>query len=467
MIKFDELLIAETTEYEFKSKLEISRPKSWLKTVSAFSNSFGGRLYFGVENNGIPVGLPDAQETAEQISRFIKERISPIPEFNLTVHSVETGNNVIMVKIPRGNIPPYYYVGDGNTTAYVRIGNESVPASPQQLSELVRRGRNLFFDSMPTDYKIADLTFTIFEATYKKVTEKMMSEKEYISFGMCQHDGTLTYAGLLFADDSPLLQNRVFCTRWDGLTKGSLGDDAIDSEEFQGDIISLLKNSHNFVRLNSKVRWKKMPDHRINKPDYADRAVFEALANALMHRDYSVVGSEVHVDMYDDRMAIYSPGGMYDGSLIQELNIEEVPSIRRNPTVADIFNRLEFSERQGSGLRKIRRETKRLHGYTDDLAPEFISTHSTFYVVFKNMNYDLHGATMQATMQDTMQDERIERLLDFCNEARNRDEIQQFIGLANRDYFRKAILKPLIESGKIKMTIPDKPNSRNQKYIRT
>ena len=130
----------------------------------------------------------------------------------------------------------------------------------------------------------------------------------------------LTYAGLMFSDECPLLQSRVFCTRWNGLTKGSVGDDAIDDKEFEGDIISQLINSHDFVRLNSKVRCRKMSDHRVNKPDYADRAVFEILANALMHRSYDIVGSEVHVDMYDDRLEVYSPGGMVDGTLIIERN---------------------------------------------------------------------------------------------------------------------------------------------------
>ena len=461
-----ELLITEATEYEFKSDLEVARPKSWLKTVSAFANGLGGNVYFGVEDGGKAVGLDDVKATTDQISRLIKARISPLPEFNLTAHRVDGDNDILVLQIPRGEIPPYYYVGDGNTIAYVRIGSESVPASPQQLSELVRRGKNLSFDSMPTDCKISDLTFTIFEAAYKKISKKTMTEKEYISFGMCHPDGTLTYAGLLFADDSPLLQNRVFCTHWNGLTKGSKGDDAIDAEEFQGDIISLLKNSHNFVRLNSKVRWKKMSDHRINKPDYADRAVFEALANALMHRDYSVIGSEVHVDMYSDRMDIYSPGGMVDGSLIQELDIEKVPSIRRNPIVADIFNRLDFSERQGSGLRKIREETEHLHGYTDDLAPEFISTPSTFHVVLKNMNYNLLSASEQVREQDSEQVKKDEQIIAFCSEPRTREEMQKFTGIASREYFRATVLKPLLESGKLRMTLPDKPNSRNQKYVR-
>jgi predicted HTH transcriptional regulator len=130
-----------------------------------------------------------------------------------------------------------------------------------------------------------------------------------------------------------------------------------------------------------------MPDHRVNKPDYADRAVFEALANALMHRDYSVIGSEVHVDMYDDRLDIYSPGGMPDGSLIQNLDIEVVPSIRRNPAIADVFHRLDFAERQGSGLRRICEETENLYGYTEEFAPKFVSTPSAFHVILKNMNF--------------------------------------------------------------------------------
>jgi ATP-dependent DNA helicase RecG len=332
----------------------------------------------------------------------------------------------------------------------------------------------IYEHSLPTDYKKPDLTFTVFEAAFKKAAKKTLTLKEYVSFGMCKPDGMLTYAGLLFADDCPLLQSRVFCTHWNGPTKGSVGDDAVGADEFEGDIISLLKNSHNFVRLNSKVRWKKMPDHRIDKPDYADRAVFEALANALMHRDYSVVGSEIHVDMYDDRLDIYSPGGMVDGSLIQELDIEEVPSIRRNPTIADVFHRLDFAERQGSGLRKIREETARLYGYTEDYAPKFVSTPSAFHVVLKNMNYDLTtsvaevGAevTTEVSAEVKLVPEKLSGLLDYCSIERSRKEMQTYCGIRSGEYFRKSVITPMLRLRLIRMTIPDKPNSRNQRYVR-
>ena len=188
-----------------------------------------------------------------------------------------------------------------------------------------------------------------------------------------------------------------------------------------------------------------------------------------MHRDYDVISSEVHVDMFDDRLEIVSPGGMPDGTLIQDCDLEDVLSIRRNPIIAEIFHRLDYIERRGSGLKKIRDETSYLYGYTDDFAPKFKSTPTTFRVIFRNMNYYLDGTTNQVTNQVTNQDnyhiERIEALLDYCFTERTREEIQQYLGINNRGYFRESILKPLLNDGKLQMTIPDKPNSRNQKYV--
>ena len=85
-------------------------------------------------------------------------------------------------------------------------------------------------------------------------------------------------------------------------------------------------------------------------PDYCERSVFKSIVNALIHRDYLINGSEVHIDIFDDRLVVYSPGGMPDGTKIQERNIDTAPSTRRNPVLADIFSRLGYMERQGSGL---------------------------------------------------------------------------------------------------------------------
>ncbi|MCL2079078.1 MAG: putative DNA binding domain-containing protein [Oscillospiraceae bacterium] len=451
--------------------LEARHPKSWLKTVSAFANGSGGVLLFGVADDKRIVGLADIKGDIDIIGKRIKEFIDPMPVIDFTTYYADDGKDVLALEVFPGDDTPYFYSEKGSLTAYVRMGSDSLPAPANRLRELVMKGKNLSFDSLPTDYRFEDLTFTVFESTFKRITKKVVARNDYISFGMCKHDGILTYAGLMFSDECPLLQSRVFCTRWNGLTKGSVGDDAIDDKEFEGDIISQLISSHDFVKTNSKVRWRKMSDHRVNKPDYADRAVFEILANAIMHRSYDIVGSEVHVDMYDDRLEVYSPGGMADGTLIQERDIDDVPSTRRNPIIAEMFHRLDYIERRGSGFKKIRTETSNLFGYTDEHAPEFRSTPTAFHVVLKSVNYNLHDTgqvTGQVTGQDTGQVARQDKrasLVEFCVVPRSRKEMQSFIGLASREHFNKTFLTPLLETGQLKMTIPDKPNSRNQKYV--
>jgi len=387
MKTLEQLMQTEATRLDFKEKLEVNKPKSWLKTISAFANGAGGVLLLGIADDKQIVGLSDIKGDIDIMGKRVKEFIDPMPilEFNTYQSS---GMDVLAVEVLPGEDPPYFYSSHGSLTAYVRMGSDSQPAPNNRLRELVMKGKNLTFDTLPTDYRLEDLTFTMFEATFKKVRKQLITRKDYISLGLCKPDGMLTYVGLLFSDECPLLQSRVFCTRWNGLDKGGGNDDALDDKEFEDDLISQLLKSHDFIKMNSKVRWKKMSDHRVNKPDYADRAVFEALANALMHRDYDVVGSEVHVDMYDDRLEIYSPGGMADGSLIQERDIDDIVSTRRNPIIAEIFHRLDYIERRGSGLKKMQAETSSLHGYTDEYAPTFKSTATAFRVVFKNMNYN-------------------------------------------------------------------------------
>ena len=89
--------------------------------------------------------------------------------------------------------------------------------------------------------------------------------------------------------------------------------------------------------------WKKAANSQIEMPESCERNVFEALVNALIHRDYTILGSEVHLDIYDDRLTIYSPGGMADGTRVQERDISNISSTRRNPMLADIFGRTDIT----------------------------------------------------------------------------------------------------------------------------
>ncbi len=98
---------------------------------------------------------------------------------------------------------------------------------------------------------------------------------------------------------------------------------------------------------------------------------------------------EVHIDIFDDRMEIYSPGGMFDGSIVQNLDTDNVASKRRNPVIADIFSRMHFMERRGSGFKKIKADYRRAVNYRNEVEPLFRSTPTSFFVTLYNLNYNV------------------------------------------------------------------------------
>ena len=369
-------LISECTAYDYKSMLEEKRPKSWLKSVSAFANGQGGSLFFGIDDNGGIIGLDDVQHVSQSISTRIRDLMDPLPDVELIPHEVE-GKKILQVKVSSGHYTPYYYIGDGQRMAFIRVGDESLPATAEQMVRLVLKGSNKTYDSLITDYKEEDNTFIILANTFKTRTNQEWNKKFLLSFGLITNTGVLTNAGALFADDCPLWQSRLYCTRWDGNDKS----DAINDAEFTGNILLLLREAMNFVKSNTKKGWEKLPDGRKNKPEYAERAVLEAMVNHFIHRDYTVMGGEVHLDIYDDRLTVTSPGGMYNGSLIQDLDIADVSSERRNPILANVMAQLDYMEKRGSGLTRICNETKALDGYKDELKPVFKSTPTQFQTI--------------------------------------------------------------------------------------
>lgn len=143
----------------------------------------------------------------------------------------------------------------------------------------------------------------------------------------------------------------------------------------------LFREAINFIKSNTKKGWEKLPNGRKNKPEYAERAVLEAMVNHFIHRDYTVMGGEVHLDIYDDRLVVTSPGGMYNGMLIQNLDIADVSSERRNPILANVMAQLDYMEKRGSGLTRICNETQALEGYKDELKPVFKSTSTQFQTI--------------------------------------------------------------------------------------
>ena len=153
-------LIAECTAYDFKLMLEEKKPKSWLKSVSAFANGLGGSLFFGIDNDGIVKGLEDVQHVCEAISSKIRDYMDPLPEVEMIPHDVD-GLHILQLKVNAGHYTPYYYVGDGQRVAFVRVGDESMPATDEGMKRLVLKGTNRSYDSLQSNTLIENSSFVI------------------------------------------------------------------------------------------------------------------------------------------------------------------------------------------------------------------------------------------------------------------------------------------------------------------
>ena len=258
------------------------------------------------------------------------------------------------------------------------------------------------FDVLFSDENFSDHEFSVLNAKYQEENGSTLTEKDFKSFSLINGSGKMSNAALLLADKPPFMQARIFCTRWNGLGKADGSVDALDDGEYSGSVLYQLSEAMAFFKRNTRVGWKKLPDKRVSLPEYPERAILEVLVNAIVHRDYMVAGSEVHLDIYDNRIEVVSPGGMYDGTRIQELDLLEVPSKRRNPLLADVFSRLDLMERKGSGFEKVLSAYQKQVNFTDELKPTYTSSATWFKAVLPNLNYSIQ-ATLNIGSQKSSQ----------------------------------------------------------------
>ena len=166
---------------------------------------------------------------------------------------------------------------------------------------------------------------------------------------------------------------------------------------------------------------------------------------------------------------------MYNGQKVQDLDIEEVSSDRRNPILADVMAQLDYMEKRGSGLKRICNETRSLESYKEDRKPKFKSSSSHFITTIYSMEYDPavtkqssnrnQVSTSNSTSNSTK--ERILRLVRVVRGEMSTKEIMAELGINSRSTFRDNYLTPAIEAGLVKMTQPDSPQSPTQQYVLT
>jgi len=245
-----------------------------------------------------------------------------------------------------------------------------------------------------SDVKYDVVSFNYFKNSFKKLTATDLTKSDFYSLNLITKDDYLTNAGLLFSDEGHP-NSQIFCTRWNGLTKSNLYNDANDSKEFKGSLMFLFDMAEAFVKSHSKQGWYIKGAKRNDIEEYPLlTGVRESIVNSI--------GTEIHIDIFDDRMEVSSPGGMKIGMQVQDIDIFNLYSERRNKVVADILNRVGLMERRGSGLARI------YESYNDfDLKPTFTSDNNRFKVVLPSKIYKSKNKLSDDSINDSINQEKI------------------------------------------------------------
>lgn len=456
---------AETQNIELKAA-EKGCPTRLFDTLSAFSNQDeGGVMIFGIdEAEGYAVkGVYDAQDLQKKVTEQCKQ-MEPSVRALFTICDIE-GKTIVSAEIPGVDISerPVFYKGVGRIKgSYIRVGESDEPMSEyeiysyeafrKRIRDDVRVVENAKFNMI--DKNRMERYFSAVRSERKNLAENV-SEEEILELMGIAIEGNPTLAGLMTFSKYPQAYFPQFCVTavsLPGTELGAVGEDGerfIDNKRITGAIPDMLEEAVEFVRRNSRTKTIINDNgQRVDKPEYPVKAVREAILNALVHRDYSIHTENVpvRIEMYRDRMEIINSGGLYGKITIDALG--KVRPETRNAALANILELLNVTENRYSGIPTMRSE----FASAGLPAPIFSVVHGEFKVVMKN---GLFGEKMPIP----------DSVIEFCTTPRSRDEIVSFVG-KSKNYVISQIVMPLVESGKLKLTLPDKPKSPSQRFVK-
>jgi ATP-dependent DNA helicase RecG len=256
------------------------------------------------------------------------------------------------------------------------------------------------------------------------------------------------------------------------LAKGTDKVDVLDRKDFDSGIVADIEDAMRFIERNTRTAYRIERLRRENIPEYPIKALREAITNAVMHRDWFVDGANVFVEIYTDRVEVVSPGGLPKGMTLDDLGRK---SIRRNALIADLLHRIDFIEKAGTGIRRIRDDVR------EQGCPEpAFETNGFFTAIFRpNPRVRAAAETRQAQLagkdgtklalsrkQVTEQvTEQVRRMLEcLANQPLGTRDAMQALGLRHRPTFLYDYLQPALNAGLVEMTQPESPKSPTQKY---
>lgn len=447
-------------------------PKRLYDTLSAFSNQDdGGVIVFGVDEEAgyLEQGVYDAQDLQKKINEQCLQ-MEPVVRPLLTVVEKD-GKNFVAAEIPGMDIAerPCYYKGQGRVRgSYVRVGDSDEPMTEYEVYSYeafrkkyqddvreVQRATAAMLDSEKVDSYIRLLKEG--KPNLSNLGDSEIRELMSITRG----DAVTLNACMLFcpypqAYFPQLCITAVVIPGRDMGEVNEYGARFIDNRRIEGSIPQMLDGALLFLKRNMKKMTiiNARTGLREDRTEYPVTAVREAVLNALVHRDYSMhtEGMPIQIRMYEDRLEIRNPGGIYGRLRVNQLG--KVQPDTRNPVLAAALEVLGVTENRYSGIPTMRRELRE-YGLRE---PEFTDNRNEFCVCFYNAD---SGGTERKPDEEQ---ERRKDLAAFCSTPRNRKEICAYLGVSSTAYAMKKYVQPLIDTGLIRMTVPEKPKSSKQMY---
>lgn len=340
------------------------------KGVVAFANSNGGTIYVGRDDEGNKYPLPDVDGALTRITNSIRDAIAPDVTMFITCKVLA---DEIIITVSEGTNKPYYLTEKGikPSGVYVRQGASSVPASFDQIREMIKLADGDKFETARS--LTQELTFS---ATTEEFAKRGVDfgEGQMRTLGIIGADGLYTNLGLLLSDQcAHTIKFAVF--------KGTKKGEFKTRKEVDGSVLKQMRSAFDFLNLSNNLAATIVGIDRVERYDYTEEAVREAMLNAIIHRDYGFSGSII-VNIYDDRMEFVSLGGLVPGLRVEDLLLGV--SQPRNEKLANVFYRLKYIEAYGTGLKRI------MQFYEDlPLKPEINATHGGFVLTLPNMNYTM------------------------------------------------------------------------------
>ena len=468
-LKLIQKMKCETSTLEIKSA-EQGCPQRLYDTLSSFSNQEdGGIIIFGVdEKHGYKeVGVYDPQDIQKKINEQCLQ-MEPVVRPLLTV--LEKNNKFfVSAEIPSVDITdrPVFYQGKGRMKgSYTRVGDSDEPMTEYEVysyeayrkkyQDDIRAIDRVSFASL--DHKLLEQYIELLKKGKPRLAA--IPDEEIYELMSIKRDDRITLSAVMNFCPYPQAyfpQLCIIATVVPGTEVGTIGDQGerfTDNQRIEGNISDMLDGAMQFVNRNMRIKTIINPHtgKREDRPDYPITAVREALLNALVHRDYSIhtEGMPIQLIMFEDRMEIRNPGGIYGRIKIDQLG--KVQPDTRNPVIASELEVLKVTENRYSGIPTIRRMMQEY----DLQQPEFLDERGSFIV-------KLYKSVIEQKA-DEMEEVDNRELIFFCKTPRTRKEICDYLGLNSVSYAIQTRVMPLVEKGIIKMSIPEKPKSPKQLF---